>query len=71
MSDQSALICMGGLIITMVCGLVTAGLRLLFNIESDTRHALELLYTTLTPAFWIYMSDKLRAVLKKWMRIWG
>ena len=55
----------------MVCGLVTAGLRFLFDIESHTRHALELLYTTLTPAFWIYMSDKLRAVLKKWMRICG
>ncbi len=62
---------MGGLVISMGCWVATAGLRFLFNIESDTRHALELLYSTLTPVFWIYMSDKLRAVLKKWMRICG
>ena len=61
---------MGGLIITMSCWVITDSLTV-FNIQSDTRHVLELLYSTLTPVFWIYMSDKLRAVLKKWMRICG
>lgn len=71
MTDQSALICMAGLIITMAFEILSILLEHILQIRLLTILTTQLLGLALCPVFWIYMSDKLRAVPKKWMRIYG
>ena len=69
--DQSALICMAGLTITMAFAIVSILLEHILQIRLLTILTVQLLGSALCPVYWIYMSDKLRAVTKKWMRIYG
>ena len=69
--DQSALICMAGLTITMAFAIVSILLEHILQIRLLSILTVQLLGSALCPVYWIYMSDKLRAVPKKWMRIYG
>ena len=68
-SDQSVLICMGGQIIGLGGAIVKYLLKWFLHTGIVTTHAVGLLHSALVPVYWIYMSDKLREVLRKWLRI--
>ena len=69
MTDQSALICMGGLIIAGGLNASIYPLQYYFHIQPLNILTIHLLTLALCPVYWIYMSYKLRAVLRKWTRI--
>ena len=64
------MICMGGLIITMVSWMILRFIQHFFYTRILIRLTFRILACALCPVFWIYRSDKLRAVLKKWTGIW-
>ena len=68
-SDLSALICLGGLIIGLGGAVVQYLLDHLLLPSLVTTHTLALLQSAFIPVYWIYMSDKLREVLRKWRRV--
>ena len=68
-TDQSALICTGGVLISLIFAIVTNLLQHFFEIRLLTRNTIELLASGLCAGYWIYMSEKLRDVLRKWLRI--
>ena len=71
MTDQSALICMAGLILSIAFEILSVLLEHILQIRLLTILTVQLLGLALFPVYWIHMSDKLRAVTKKWMRIYG
>ena len=58
---------MGGLLLAMSTRMIMIPLQHFFNIGLLTRLTVQMLGFALCPVYWIYMSDKLRAVLRKWM----
>ena len=69
MTDQSALICMGGLIIAGGLNATIYPLQYYFHVQPLNILTIHLLLLALGPVYSIYMSQKLRAVLRKWTRI--
>ena len=55
--------------ISIIFAIVTNLLQHFFEIRLLTRNTIELLASGLCAGYWIYMSEKLRDVLRKWLRI--
>lgn len=60
--DQSVLICMSGVIISVVAGVVITILRTFFGLEAS-RHMLYMVPPGLVPIYWIHKSEKLQEVM--------
>ena len=58
---------MVGLLLALSTSVIMIPLQHFFNIGLLTRLTVQMGGFALCPVYWIYMSDKLRAVLRKWM----
>lgn len=65
--DQSVLICMSGLIISVGAGSIINILRTYFGLGRASRHLLYMVPPALIPLYWIYKSEKLQEVMVRWV----
>ena len=65
--DQSVLICMSGLIISVVAGSIINILRTYYGLGRASRHLLYMVPPALIPLYWIYKSEKLQEVMVRWV----
>ena len=66
-SDQGLLICFGGFLIGVIGGIINGILVTTFEIDSKERHLLGMFNLSLIPVYWIYKSEKLQLVIRKYL----
>ena len=66
-SDQGLLIYFGGVLIGVIGGTINGILVTTLEIDSKVRHFLGMVNLSLIPVYWIYKSEKLQLVIRKYL----